>query len=214
MIKNRIKELRLVEWRNIKDLQPKNIKQIFNYSHIENSILQHGFAFPFGVWIDKNGDVYAIDGHTRIEVLSNMEGVPEMLPAFVIDVKDKKEAIKILLEVYNQRTNPIDEDVMREWLEVEEIAIQEIKVESLNVFGMGAGGGGTDYYDVIDKAGGQDASSPKSSDDGYSVFELIMLHENKLELLETINQVKRNFSFEKQEDAIMEILRQFNNIKQ
>ena len=139
MIKNRIKELRLVEWRKIKDLQPKNIKQIFNYSHIENSILQHGFAFPFGVWIDKHGDVYAIDGHTRIEVLSNMEGVPEMLPAFVIDVKDKKEAIKILLEVYNQRTNPIDEDVMREWLEVEEIAIEEIQVSSLNVFGLGGG---------------------------------------------------------------------------
>ena len=139
MVKDRIIKLDWVKWRDIKDLQPKNLKQMFNYQHIENSIRKHGFAFPFGVWQDKKGDIYAIDGHTRIEVLSSMEGAPETLPAFFIDAKSRKEAIAILLEVYNQRTNPIDEDVLREFLKVEEIAVESIAVGSLNVFGLGGG---------------------------------------------------------------------------
>lgn len=139
MVKDRIIKLDWVKWREIKDLQPKNLKQMFNYAHIENSIRKHGFAFPFGVWQDKKGEIYAIDGHTRIEVLSSMEDAPETLPAFFIDAKNRKEAIAILLEVYNQRTNPIDEDVLREFLEVEEIAVESIAVGSLNVFGLGGG---------------------------------------------------------------------------
>lgn len=139
MVKDRIIKLDWVKWREIKDLQPKNLKQMFNYQHIENSIRKHGFAFPFGVWQDKKGDIYAIDGHTRIEVLSSMEDAPDTLPAFFIDAKSRKEAIAILLEVYNQRTNPIDEDVLREFLEVEEIAVESIAVGSLNVFGLGGG---------------------------------------------------------------------------
>jgi ParB-like chromosome segregation protein Spo0J len=54
------------------------------------------------------------------------------------------------------------------------------------------------------------SNEPKSSDDNYSTFELIMLHENKLELLDTLNKVKNEFLFEKQEDALMEILRIYN----
>jgi len=51
---------------------------------------------------------------------------------------------------------------------------------------------------------------PTGSDDNYSVFELIMIHENKLLLIDTLNKVKNNFLFEKQEDALMEILRIYN----
>lgn len=54
-------------------------------------------------------------------------------------------------------------------------------------------------------------NSPRGSDDDYSVFELVMLHENKLQLLETLNKVKQNFLFEKQEEALMEIIRVYNN---
>jgi hypothetical protein len=53
-------------------------------------------------------------------------------------------------------------------------------------------------------------SDPKASDDNYSVFELVMLHENKLLLIETLSKVKNNFLFEKNEDALMEILRIYN----
>jgi hypothetical protein len=37
-----------------------------------------------------------------------------------------------------------------------------------------------------------------------------MLHENKLKLLDTLNKVKNKFMFEKQEEALMEIIRNYN----
>lgn len=129
MINNRIIETKLIKWRKIKPLQPDNLKIVYNYKHIEQSILKNGFSMPFFVW--KNGkDIFAIDGHSRIEVLSNMENVPEELPATFVDAKNKKEAIEILLEVFNQKQNPIAEEVLAEWVEVEEL---DVNVESLNV---------------------------------------------------------------------------------
>lgn len=57
------------------------------------------------------------------------------------------------------------------------------------------------------------ASTPSASDNDYSSFELVMLYENKLILLETLNSVKNNLLFEKQEEALMEIIRVYNNKK-
>ena len=54
-------------------------------------------------------------------------------------------------------------------------------------------------------------SEPRASGDDYSMFELVMLHENKLILLETLNAVKAAYLFEKTEDALMEIIRQYKN---
>jgi hypothetical protein len=55
------------------------------------------------------------------------------------------------------------------------------------------------------------SSAPKITDEGYSLFEIVMLHENKLELLDLLNQIKREFLFEKLEDSIMEIIRIYKN---
>jgi ParB-like chromosome segregation protein Spo0J len=52
--------------------------------------------------------------------------------------------------------------------------------------------------------------TPKPTDDDYSTFEMVMLHQNKLLLLETLNKIKNNFLFEKQEDSLMELVRQYN----
>lgn len=40
----------------------------------------------------------------------------------------------------------------------------------------------------------------------YSVFELVMLHENKLKLLEILNKIKNEQQFEKLEDSLMFII--------
>jgi hypothetical protein len=113
----------------IKPLQPDNLKHIFNYKYIEDSILTHGFSMPFFVWQNGN-DIFAVDGHSRIEVLNNLENVPEQLPATFINAKDRKEAIEILLEVFNQKSNPIANEVLTEWVEIEQISVN---VQSLNV---------------------------------------------------------------------------------
>jgi len=50
----------------------------------------------------------------------------------------------------------------------------------------------------------------KITDDDYSLFQLVMLHENKILLQDTLNNIKKNFLFEKVEDAIMELVRTYN----
>ena len=129
MVQNRIIKTELIEWRKIKALQPDNAKVIFNYKDIEASILRYGFAQPFYVW-EKDGELYAIDGHTRIEVLSNMGNVPEQLPATFINAESRKEAVEILLEVYNQKHNPFDIQVLEEYIEAEQV---DVNLESINV---------------------------------------------------------------------------------
>jgi hypothetical protein len=134
-MKDRIIKLENVSWRDIQDLQPDELKTIYNYEHLKKSLLTNGFANPLFVWEDK-GVLWSVDGKTRREVLmdiSNDIEVPEQLPAIFIKAKDRKEAIKILLEVFNAKENPSNEGVLIEWLEIENIDIQEVNIESVNV---------------------------------------------------------------------------------
>jgi hypothetical protein len=134
-IKDKIIKLENVSWRDIQDLQPDELKTIYNYEHLKKSLLNNGFANPLFVWED-DGVLWSVDGKTRREVLmdiSNDMEVPEKLPAIFIKAKDRKEAIKILLEVFNAKENPSNQEVLIEWLEVENIDIQEVNIESINV---------------------------------------------------------------------------------
>jgi hypothetical protein len=134
-MKDRIIKLENVSWRDIQDLQPDELKTIYNYEHLKKSLLNNGFANPLFVWED-DGVLWSVDGKTRREVLmdiSNDIEVPEKLPAIFIKAKDRKEAIKILLEVFNAKENPSNEEVLIEWLEIENIDIQEVNIESVNV---------------------------------------------------------------------------------
>lgn len=126
---NRIIKTELIDWRKIKPLQPENAKIIFNYKDIEASIERYGFSQPFYIW-ENNGEFYCIDGHTRIEVLNNIESVPDKLPATFIDAKSRKEAIEILIEVYNQKHNPFDIQILEGFIEVEQV---DVNLEQLNI---------------------------------------------------------------------------------
>ena len=128
-MKIRILKTELVDWRNIEPLQPANFKHIYNYKHIEKSILENGFVNPFFVW-ENQGVIYSIDGVTRKEILSNLENVPDLLPAVFIDAKNRQDAVKILLSVFNTKENPIDLEVLTEWVNIEQV---EVEVQSLNV---------------------------------------------------------------------------------
>ena len=132
-MQNRIYKTELIEWQNVKDLQPDNLKLPYNYDHIKKSILKHGISKAYDV-CEIDGDIYWIDGHTRTQILYELVAdgvkVPEKLTANFCKVKDKREAIEILLEVHNQRQNPIAEEVLIEWLEVEDV---EVNVDALNV---------------------------------------------------------------------------------
>lgn len=67
-----------------------------------------------------------------------------------------------------------------------------------------------DAFDLDDEQEDEDSSGsdtgPKITDDGYSAFELIMLHENKVQLVTTLNRIKEENSFEKTETALMHLI--------
>lgn len=132
-MENRIYKTELIDWQKVKDLQPDNLKLPYNYENIKNSILKYGISKAYDV-CEIDGDIYWIDGHTRTQILNELVAdgveVPDKLTANFCRVKDKKEAIEILLEVHNQRQNPIAEEVLIEWLEVEDV---EVNVDALNV---------------------------------------------------------------------------------
>jgi hypothetical protein len=71
--------------------------------------------------------------------------------------------------------------------------------------------GNDDLLELGDKTDEQATNAPKITDEGYSLFEIVMLHENKIFLFDVLNQVKREFLFDKTEDALMEVIRVYQN---
>lgn len=206
-IKSILGEKVLIEWRKMQSLQPDNLKLPYNIAYLKQSLIDNNFAMPFFGW--QNGkDVYVVDGHQRLQVLMELEGegvkIPELLDCQLIKAKDRKEAVKILLKVYNQRSNPIDLEVLTEWVNIEQI---QVEVQSLNV--VDVSDNSKDYFEIDEKIE-TDKDKISSTSDGYSTFELVMLHENKLILLETLNKIKSEFLFEKQEESLMELIRIYN----
>lgn len=129
MIEQRIGKLIDIDWQGLEPLQPNDVKINENKEALKKSLLKNGFVLPFAVW--KENDIYyCIDGHTRKQVLMELlnEGkqVPDKLKAFEVEAKDRQEAIQILVEVYNQKHNPFNEEVLIEWLEVEEVEVEEL----------------------------------------------------------------------------------------
>ena len=67
----------------------------------------------------------------------------------------------------------------------------------------------SEYFPVEKEEGNDQLINQLSSDNDYSKFELVMLHENKIKFLDILNKVKSQFSFEKHEEALMEIIKQY-----
>ncbi len=130
-MKDKIGNLIEVEWQKIEPLQPDDVKIQNNKEELKQSLLKYGFVLPFAVWVE-NDVVYCVDGHTRKEALNELiqEGhnIPNKLKAYEVKAKDRQEAISILVEVYNQKHNPFDKEVLTEWLEVEEVEVQSLEM--------------------------------------------------------------------------------------
>lgn len=134
-MKERIKGLIDVDWRKIKALQPDDVKINTNINALKKSLKKHGFSIPFAVWKD-GSTIYTIDGHTRKRALEELkhegEEVPDKLKAFEIDAKDRKEAVQILVEVFNQKHNAFDNEVLINWLEVENVEVKDLEAVNLS----------------------------------------------------------------------------------
>jgi len=63
-----------------------------------------------------------------------------------------------------------------------------------------------DYFDVDEE---QEDKKPSLQDDDHSAFELVLEYENKKKLLKVLNDVKKQYDFERQEQALMLIINKY-----
>ena len=115
------------------DLQPVGFKAPYHSEITKKSILERGFVQPFAM-CEINGELFICDGHLRkdliYELINDGHQVPEEFSYYLIDVNnDRKKAIDILFS-FNTKTNPIDIEVLTEWVNIEQV---EVEVTSLNV---------------------------------------------------------------------------------
>lgn len=135
MIHDRIYKTEKINWQHVRDLQPGNLKVHYNISYLRKSILKYGIAKAYDV-CEIDGELYWLDGHTRTDMLRTLQSegveIPELITANFCKVADKKEAIKILLEVHNQKINPIHKETLEEWTleyEIDDINTSAISIE-------------------------------------------------------------------------------------
>ena len=69
-----------------------------------------------------------------------------------------------------------------------------------------------DYFDIDDSDQPSD-NEPSLSDDDYSKFEIVMLHDNKLKFLKVLSDIKADYTLDKQEDAIVKLIEIYNERK-
>ena len=135
-IKNRIYKSELVEWEKVNDLQPELLKEHYNINHLRKSILKYGVSKAYDI-CEIDGELYWLDGHTRTEMFRTLQSegieIPKMLMANFCEVKNRQEAISILLEVHNIKHDPINLEVLEEWVNIEQV---EVEVTSLNVINL------------------------------------------------------------------------------
>lgn len=173
----KVEKMEMVPWESIKDLQPMDFKNDYHSEKIKQSILKNSYASPIHVW-DNNGQLYAVDGHLRMDLLKELKGegvsIPDKLPVVFLDIPDKETAVKYLLEVFNTKSNPINQDSLDSWIADLDIKLDELGVsaDDLNIEGI------ADLED--DMLDDLDISEPKQP-----TLEIVFNNSGELEQLKT-----------------------------
>lgn len=127
----KIKKMERVPWESIQDLQPMDLKNDYHSEKVKQSILKNSYASPIHVW-DDNGQLYAVDGHLRMDLLKELKSegadIPDTLPVVFLDLPDRETAVKYLLEVFNTKSNPINQDSLTQWMEELDVTLEELDV--------------------------------------------------------------------------------------
>jgi hypothetical protein len=144
-----------------------------------------------------NADMIVLGGNMRLKACKEA-GLKEVPVIFAKDLTEEEQKQFIIKD--NVGFGEWDWDMIANEWDAEQVEEWGLFIPNFDL---------QDFFETEDKKN-EAAEKPTGSDDDYSVFELIMLHENKLLLIDTLNKVKNNYLFEKQEDALMEILRIYN----
>lgn len=140
-----------------------------------------------------NKEMIILGGNMRYK--ASIEAGLTQIPIIVTDLTEKQQ--KEFLIKDNVSGGEWDWDILaNEW-----------NVDNLEEWGLNIWQLKEDFYDIDEVT----AKEPKASSDGHSIFELIMEHENKLALVEILNDIKTKKQFDKIEEALMELVRIYKN---
>lgn len=131
---------KLIDYREIRDLQPKDMKELsdLNYEKLKASLESNGMSFPKYVWLNpEDNHYYYIDGHQTSKVLRKEKAVIvregketyEIL-CDVIEAKDIKEAKSLLLSATSQY-GLIQENVLMDFMK--DLDIELIKNTAFDI---------------------------------------------------------------------------------
>jgi hypothetical protein len=137
-IKDLILKTEKVNWLELQDLQPNNLKTPYHTKLVKESLIKNGFSMSIFVWQDpKTNEIFICDGHTRRDTLVELKSdgfeIPDQLSCTFLDLPNRKTAIRYLLEVFNTKKNPIDETAMIDWIQEEGVEIEEVNIDWLDV---------------------------------------------------------------------------------
>jgi DNA modification methylase len=131
-IKNRVIELRHINWKKLEWLKPEDYKisSEENLTKLENSLTTNHFIDPFKIWFDeKESKMFILDGHRKQLALTNIETrgskIPERLPAVFIECKNIKDAAKLVL-AYDSIYGKVNNEGLKDYLSLFEIDYSEI----------------------------------------------------------------------------------------
>jgi len=133
-IKDIILETKKIKWVDILDLQPIDLKNDYHSEKTKESIIENGFSRAIYVWLNPDDQqTYIIDGHLRTDLLKELVNdgydVPDMLNCTFLDLPNKQTAIKYLLQVFNQKTNPISQKALGDWFDQLDLSIPELNLQ-------------------------------------------------------------------------------------
>jgi hypothetical protein len=202
MIKDLIIKTEKVDWQELKDLQPTNLKNPYHSNATKESLIKNGFAFTFYVW-ENEGNKYLLDGHLRSDLLRELKSeghtIPDQLNCTFLDLPDRKTAVRYLLEVFNTKKNPIDEATMIDWMSEEDMDIEEVNVDWLDLQST------PEEIDYSEK--NQEINLESLGNESTLAFKFE--HKTYLETLARLNNAKESLECETNEETLLKLLEQY-----
>lgn len=139
-IKNFVKELKNIDWKDLKDWEFNNLKDSKNrdVTKLKQTILEDGFSFPFVAW---EKEKYVIDGMGRRKAIQELlEENPDIkidkLPVVFIEAKDRKDAKKkamLISSSYGNISKNSINDFMGDDFEIKELENIDFSIENIQM---------------------------------------------------------------------------------
>lgn len=186
-----------IDYRDVKELQGalKDLSRA-NYTRLRSSLKKDGLIAPLYIWWQDDTTAFLIDGHQRKRVMVTEKCEPFKIPYISIPADSYEDAKRKLLQVTSQYGT-----ITHEGFDEFKIGMDLPWIKEHTYFDNLFREFNPKFNDP--EVENETEKGPNASDDGYSNYELVMLHDNKTTLLYVLNQIKSEQGYEKQEEALM-----------